>query len=76
MASMMISDVIGYIGIHFVPGGLGVREGVMYFMLQGVSNAVFPLVLPIATRVVSMLADLCAGTISFILLKNLENKPE
>ncbi|MGB7567729.1 MAG: hypothetical protein WBM07_07710 [Chitinivibrionales bacterium] len=75
MASMMISDVIGYIAF-IVPGGLGVREGVMYFMLQGVSNAVFPLVLPIATRVVSMLADLCAGTISFILLKNLENKPE
>ena len=36
MSSMMLADVIGFLAV-IVPGGLGVREGVMYLMLAGIS---------------------------------------
>jgi uncharacterized membrane protein YbhN (UPF0104 family) len=69
MSSMMISDVIGFIVI-IVPGGLGVREGVMFLLLKGVSSEPLSLVLPVATRIVNMLVDIFLGTIGFILLKH------
>lgn len=67
MASMIISDVIGFLAI-IVPGGLGVREGVMYLLLNGVSSGPLALILPIATRIVIMLVDISLGTIGFIIL--------
>lgn len=67
MASMIISDVIGFLAI-IVPGGLGVREGIMYLLLHGVSSGALSLVLPIATRIVTMLVDISLGTIGFIIL--------
>jgi glycosyltransferase 2 family protein len=68
MSSMIISDVIGFLAI-IVPGGLGVREGVMYFILKGDASKTLSLILPIATRIVSMLVDITLGTIGIILLK-------
>lgn len=73
MSALMISDAIGFL-IFIVPGGLGVREGIMYFMLQGASTGALSLILPIATRIVSMLVDVCLGTLGFVLLKRLHNK--
>ena len=70
MSSMLISDVIGFLVI-VVPGGLGVREGVMYLMLAGISIPAVSLILPIATRIVSMLVDLFLGAIGFILLNKI-----
>ena len=70
MASMMISDVIGFLAI-IVPGGLGVREGVMFFLLKGVSSKALALILPIATRIVNMLVDISLGVIGFMLLKKI-----
>lgn len=72
MSSMLISDVIGFLAI-IVPGGLGVREGVMYFLLHGISSGALSLVLPIATRIVNMLVDIFLGTISFIILYQKKN---
>lgn len=69
MSSMMIADVIGFIAV-IAPGGVGIRESVMYLMLSGVSVSALSLILPIATRIVSMLVDIFLGTISFVLLKN------
>lgn len=68
MSSMMISDVIGFLAV-IVPGGLGVREGVMYFILQGDASKALSLILPIASRIVSMLVDITLGTIGIVLLK-------
>jgi uncharacterized membrane protein YbhN (UPF0104 family) len=70
MSAMMISDVMGFMAV-IVPGGLGVREGVMYLLLKGVSSGPLSLILPIATRIVNMLVDISLGTIGFILLKKL-----
>jgi uncharacterized membrane protein YbhN (UPF0104 family) len=69
MSSMILADLIGYLAI-IIPGGLGIREGVMYFMLKGVSTGPLALILPIATRIVSMFVDIFLGVIGFILLKN------
>jgi glycosyltransferase 2 family protein len=71
MSSMLISDVVGFLAI-IVPGGLGVREGVMYLMLHGASSGPLALVLPIATRIVNMLVDISLGTIGFVLLKRMK----
>lgn len=68
MSSMMIAEVIGFVAV-IAPGGVGVREGVMYLMLSGVSIPALSLILPIATRIVSMLVDIVLGTISLVLLK-------
>jgi uncharacterized membrane protein YbhN (UPF0104 family) len=70
MSSLMISDVIGFFAI-IVPGGLGVREGVMYMVLRGVSSGALPLMLPIAARIVSMLADVVLGLTGFMTLKKI-----
>jgi glycosyltransferase 2 family protein len=68
MSSLLISDVIGFLAV-IVPGGLGVREGVMYLMLNNVSPGAFALVLPIASRIVNMFADLVLGVVALVLLK-------
>ena len=70
MSSMMLSDVIGFLTV-IVPGGLGVREGVMYFILKGDTPKTLSLILPIASRIISMLVDVTLGTIGIVLLKKL-----
>lgn len=69
MSSMIISDVIGFLAI-IVPGGLGVRESIMYLFLSGSSTQSLALILPVASRVVNMLVDLSLGLFSYLLLKN------
>jgi uncharacterized membrane protein YbhN (UPF0104 family) len=68
MSSMMIADVMGFVAV-IVPGGLGVRESVMYLLLSGASSAALALILPIATRIVSMIVDIFLGSIGFLLLR-------
>jgi uncharacterized membrane protein YbhN (UPF0104 family) len=70
MSSMMLADVIGFLAV-IVPGGLGVREGLMYLMLAGISIPALSLILPIATRIVSMLVDLFLGALGFVLLNKI-----
>jgi len=67
-AAFLISDFIGFAAI-LVPGGLGVREGFMYMMLGGAATGSLALTLPIATRTLTMGADLLLGGVAFRLLK-------
>jgi len=71
MSSMMIADVIGFVAV-IMPGGLGVRESVMYLILNGGSILTLALILPIATRLVSMFVDIFLGTIGVVLLKRIK----
>jgi uncharacterized membrane protein YbhN (UPF0104 family) len=72
MSSLIIADVMGFVAI-IVPGGLGVREGAMYLLLTGVSTTALSLLLPIATRVVTMLVDISLGTTAVALLNSYKN---
>jgi glycosyltransferase 2 family protein len=71
ISSMLIADVVGFMAV-IVPNGLGVREGVMYLMLQSISFPTLAIILPIATRILSMLVDLILGTVGFVLLKRIK----
>ena len=68
IAATLISDVIGFLAF-LVPGGLGVREGMMYMILGGTSTGPLALVLPVASRGVSMLADVGVGAVAVKLLR-------
>jgi uncharacterized membrane protein YbhN (UPF0104 family) len=69
MAAMLISDVVGILAI-IIPSGLGVREGVMYYLLNDTSAAInLSLILPIATRILHMLVELSLGIVGYLLLK-------
>lgn len=68
MSSVIISEVAGIIAI-IAPAGLGVREGVMYLQLKGISATALPFILPFSARLLSMFADVFFGAIGFIMLK-------
>ncbi len=68
----LLSSVIGYI-VFIAPGGLGVREFVMYWILNGVSGKSMALILPIATRLLMMLADLIYGILGLIIFRARRN---
>ena len=51
----------------FSIGGLGVREGAMFFMLKQFSNVETALILPIAARLLSLIVELFAGIIAIII---------
>ncbi|HET7543688.1 MAG TPA: hypothetical protein VFK05_27635 [Polyangiaceae bacterium] len=68
MASLLLSEVGGILAV-LAPGGLGVREGIMYAMLAGASTAAISLVLPLAVRAVTMIVDVLLGLIGLKLLR-------
>jgi len=70
MAAILISDTIAFFAV-ITPGGLGVREGLMYLALGGAKGSSLALTLPIATRAVHMTVDLLLGSTAFKLLGNL-----
>ena len=63
---MSLSWLIGYLSL-VTPGGLGIREGVMYLMLSHIVNAQISLLITIATRFLHLLVELMLGLISFLL---------
>src|SRR5262249_12241103 len=67
-SSSLVADVIGFVAF-FVPGGLGVRESVMFLLLNGVAVGSLPLVLPLATRSVNMFVDVVLGATALKLLR-------
>ena len=75
VGSTSISDVVGFLAI-IVPGGLGVREGLMYAILGGQASGSLSLVLPLGTRMLSMLIDVVLGAVAFKLLSTLTRKNE
>lgn len=68
VAATLVSDVIGFLAF-LVPGGIGVREGMMYMMLDGTSTGPLALLLPLVSRVVSMVADIGVGVVALKLLR-------
>jgi glycosyltransferase 2 family protein len=73
MSSLMISDVVGFLAI-IVPGGLGVREWLMYAILSRLPSSAIPLILPLAARIVTMLADILLGAVGFLSSKRMTDK--
>lgn len=67
-SSSLVADVMGLLAF-ITPGGLGVRESVMFLLLKGVSVGSLPLVLPIATRSVNMVVDVVLGSVALKLLR-------
>jgi uncharacterized membrane protein YbhN (UPF0104 family) len=68
MSALILSDVASFVAF-VVPGGLGVREGVMYLLLGGVAAGSLALVLPIASRMVYLVGDALLGAIALYLLR-------
>ena len=67
-AGFLLADTIGFLAF-FVPGGIGVREGVFYLVLAELGASSLALVLPIAMRLVSMATDALLGLIGFVTLR-------
>lgn len=67
-AAMLLSDTVGFF-VFLVPGGIGVREGVMFAMLKSVIDIQTCFVLPIAFRLVTTVNDLLLGGVAALLLK-------
>jgi len=68
MASSLLGDGAGFVAL-LVPAGLGVREGVMYFVLGGAASGPVSLILPVVSRTVGMVSDVIIGAIALVLLR-------
>ena len=73
IGSSLVADVVGFLAI-IVPGGLGVREGLMYAMLGGQATGSLAIVLPVASRMLNMLVDVLLGAVALKLLQSLSAK--
>ena len=69
MASLILADAAGFV-FFLVPGGLGIREATMYFLLQGQSGGSLALVLPLVSRLLYMAADVLLGGVALWLLRS------
>lgn len=70
IGSSILGDVAGFLAF-VVPGGLGVREGLMYAMLEGQGVASLALVLPVASRLLNMAVEILLGAVALHLLRTL-----
>jgi hypothetical protein len=70
IGSSILGDVAGFLAF-VVPGGLGVREGLMYAMLEGQGVASLALVLPVASRLLNMVVEILLGAVALRLLRTL-----
>jgi uncharacterized membrane protein YbhN (UPF0104 family) len=70
VSASLVADVAGFLAI-IVPGGLGVREGLMYAMLGGAASGSLALVLPVASRLMNMGVDVVLGAVALRLLRTL-----
>jgi uncharacterized membrane protein YbhN (UPF0104 family) len=66
MATISVAGILGYMAF-FSMGGLGVREGAMFFMLKQFSNIETALVLPIAARLLYIIVELLMGIAAIII---------
>jgi len=72
-SGFLFSDTVGFLAF-FMPGGVGVRESLFYFMLRGHGAGSLALILPIAMRLVSMLVDGILGVVGLIYLRKYKKK--
>jgi uncharacterized membrane protein YbhN (UPF0104 family) len=68
VGSLLVGDVVGFI-VLVTPGGLGVREWMMYSIISGMAVATkeIAIVVPIATRLLTMSVDISLGITAFFL---------
>ena len=72
-AATLFSDMLGFV-MFLSPGGLGIREGTMFFLLDGITGKRVALLLPLALRIITMSSDLILGVTGFMLLRKSEGK--
>ncbi len=70
IGSSTLGDVVGFLAI-IVPGGLGVREGLMNKILEGQATGSLALVLPVASRLLNMFVEIALGLVALRLLRTL-----
>lgn len=68
-AATLLSDLIGFIMLP-APGGLGIREGAMFVLLDDISGKSVALLLPLVVRSVTLASDLILGISAFILFRS------
>jgi glycosyltransferase 2 family protein len=70
VGSLLVGDVVGFV-VLVTPGGLGVRESMMFFIISGIASAGHnvAIVVPIATRLLTMSVDVSLGITAFFLEK-------
>lgn len=66
LASMSLSWLAGYFAV-IVPGGIGVREGIMLLMLQNIVTAQTALIFPILSRLLYMIAEVFLGITALLI---------
>jgi len=67
-AVALLSDALGFVMV-FVPGGLGVREGAMFILLNKITDKNISLLLPLAMRTVTLASDLLLGATALIMFR-------
>lgn len=70
IGSSLVGDVAGFLAI-IVPGGIGVREGLMYAILGGTATGSMSIVMPVASRLLNMFVDVALGAVALKLLQSL-----
>jgi glycosyltransferase 2 family protein len=68
IGSLLVGDVVGFV-VLVTPGGLGVREITMTFIISGVAAASkeIAIIIPVATRLLTMSVDITLGITAFFL---------
>lgn len=67
-AATLFSDLLGFVMV-LAPGGLGIREGAMFILLNDVTGKNIALLLPLAVRAVTLASDLILGVSALILFR-------
>lgn len=70
IGSGLVGEVAGFLAI-IVPGGIGVREGLMYALMGGASTGSLAIVMPVASRLLTMAVDVLLGLVALKLLQQL-----
>ena len=73
ISAIIFSDAIGFLAL-FSPGGLGIREIILFKMLQLSGIGMASVFIPIVFRLSNMLADLLLGSLAFFLLHKGQTK--
>jgi hypothetical protein len=74
-AATLFSDILGF-AMFLSPGGLGIREGAMFFLLDGITGKRIALLLPLALRIITMSSDLILGLTGLMLLRRYTRNTE
>jgi uncharacterized membrane protein YbhN (UPF0104 family) len=72
-SAMAFADAIGFL-VLIAPGGIGVREVILFAMLDVLGVGVTAVFIPIAARLANMFADLLLGSIGLISLYHQNNR--